>query len=184
VLETEKLSPGLRFLSFRDVQSYFGLKSIEAARELCVDLLDLGTLKYHRVVSPPDTTGKTDRQNKVEFVEEKVLAIALEMALFAHLLPFGRGIDLTADPIKPARPSVMDAVRENAAFSVPEYWQALRKDPHKLQLMVALSALLYGPHEEKELHSRLHALGDFLTNKAVRTYKKKEKEKCKPSSSV
>lgn len=164
MLDTEKLSPGLRFLSLRDVKAYFNLRDEDTARKLCVEHLDLGIFLYNRVVPA------TERCKAVEIAEEKVLAIALEMAMFAHLLPHGPGINLNNPPHAQTLP---DAVRSNEAFRVPDYWYALRADPHKLQLMVALAATLYGPFDDKALHNRLSALGDLLLTKAVRIAKKK-----------
>ncbi len=157
----EKLSSGLRFLALRDVQKIFGLTSLDATRDLlnhfdpCVP-----TFTYTRTATVSDKT--------VTFHEEKVLAMSIELAMFSYLLPGGPGIHLDAN-VPPAFTSLPEGTRQlTGALRCLDYWTMFKKNPHALQLMVALSALMYGPQDMKELLQRLWALGDFIVQHAAK----------------
>jgi hypothetical protein len=165
----EKLSSGLRFLALRDVQKIFGLRSLDAARDLlnhfkpCVP-----TFTYDRTATVPVASGDGHPalDKTVTFREEKVLAMALELAMFSYLLPGGPGIHLDAN-VPPKFTAIPEATRQlSGAMRCLDYWALFRKNPHALQLMVALSALMYGPQDMKELLKRLWALGDFIIQEA------------------
>ncbi len=173
----EKLSPGIRLLTVRDVKQILTLISEDDAR-LLLSVLGVPILKHFRQVpqqSPDDAIHV--------FTEERVLAMALELALFAHLCPGGPGLDLTAYDLELGlfAPKSEDAMRargygrgalhspEKAAYHLKcgalrslDYWKMFRSEPYMLQLMIALAALMYGSQDEKELKKRLSALGTLI----------------------
>lgn len=170
----EKLSSGLRFLALRDVQKIFGLSSLDSARAL-LNHFDppVPTFTYIRKVEMAAAVGAPPTYT--EFPEEKVLAMSLELAMFSYMLPGGPGIHLDAN-VPPAFTSLPEGTRQlTGALRVIDYWGLFRENPHALQLMVALSALMYGPQDMKELLKRLWALGDFIAQQAVKPHGAKTK---------
>ncbi len=184
----EKLSSGLRFLALRDVQKIFGLSSLDAVRDLLAHFdPPVPTFTYTREAKMPvapkfdpgriDAMPHGDSAETVTFHEEKVLAMALELAMFSYLLPGGPGIHLDAN-VPPKFNTIPEATRQlSGAMRCLDYWKLFRRDPHALQLMVALSALMYGPQDSKELLKRLWALGDFIAQEASRVSSKRRKPK-------
>ena len=168
----EKLSSGLRFLALRDVQKIFGLTSLDATRAL-LNHFDppVPTFTYTREAKVSVATGENPgaTAKTVTFHEEKVLAMSLELAMFSYLLPGGPGIHLDAN-VPPAFTSIPEGTRQlSGALRCLDYWALFKENPHALQLMVALSALMYGPQDMKELLRRLWALGDFIMQQAYKT---------------
>jgi hypothetical protein len=170
-INTEKLSSGLRMLSLRDVQKVFLFPSLASVRQL-LEALSIPIFDYPVVVPG----------SPVRIKEEKVLAMSLEIALFAHLLPGGSHLHVVdpeaeSDPVSPfpeppaAPVTVTNAVRElSGVLRCLDYWRLFQENPHALQLMVALAALMYGPYDEREVLNRLGALGDWILKDAVRMY--------------
>lgn len=185
----EKLSSGLRFLALRDVQKIFGLPSLAATRDL-LNHFDppVPTFTYTRTATVPGAaTAKQWKEDipvpdkTVTFDEEKVLAMSLELAMFSYLLPGGPGIHLDAN-VPPAFTTIPEGTRQlSGALRCLDYWELFKENPHALQLMVALSALMYGPQDMKELLRRLWALGDFIMQQASKPRSPRGTSRRKPA---
>ena len=191
MINAQKLSPGLRLLNLRDVRDIFGFVTYEDTREH-LKWLGIPIWKYKREVVvpgqaflPEEEDGKyapmcknpKEAVRKVAVVE-RVLAIAVEMALFAHLLPGGPGIGPPDDVESMTVDSLPEGVKNlpaGDALRCPDYWRMFQQDPHALQLMVALAGQLYGPYEEGIIKRRLEQLGNFLIRRARKTKQKKKK---------
>lgn len=176
MISTQKLSAGLRFLNLRDVRNIFGFVSDDEARKH-LQWLGVPIWKYRR-----DCRLAGTQEERITTPVERVLAMSLEMALFAHLLPGGPGIsDPSLRDSDPAEPMQVDNLPDGVhnvseALRCPDYWLLFKEQPHALQLMVALAGQLYGPYEEGVIRRRLEALGDLLIRRTKGQKKKKKKD--------
>lgn len=100
---------------------------------------------------------------------EQCLHISFEMALFAAMMPGGVGY---SDDL--GRDKELDlgrALEISEAFSVLDYWDDFRKNPHAMQMFIAMVELMYQPKTEADLRGRLWRLGDMLVKRSMNANK-------------
>lgn len=163
---TDCMTAGLRMLALRDIRNIFDFRNDDAARNFLA-LLNIPTLTYSRHVK--------EAGHEVVFPEERALAMSVELAFYAAMLPGGEGVHLDSTFKNPIDSLPDGLTRLNKSFRIQEYWKLFQRNPHHLQLMVALSALMYGSQDERELHKRLWALGDYLYRETSRNARRTRK---------
>lgn len=158
----EILSAASRFVTLLEIQRIFRLRDEVDARHLCA-ALNIPLFEWVQTAS--GSPGGVP--------QAAVLAATLETALFAALMPGGPGVRLEDPNLPPVADTLPDAVAHlSGVFRVLDYWDVFRANPQALQLVIALTHLMYGAAKESVLKERLWALGDLILSEAARTHRK------------
>ncbi len=159
--DREGLGPGMRFVSIQSICRWLGMERVDV---IClVQQLELPVMRFKSQVDP-----QVDPLSRHWEIKEYVLSVGFEMAILGCMMPGGTGF--LAEDIAEEFDSLPDIIDHgHHVFHVTSYWKKFLQDPYRLQELMAVSSMIYGDQDDKELRKRLALLGKQLIREAKDT---------------